>query len=186
MKPNSRNGPTSHFNLFPYENFRHGAYHDLFWNMTIQEVWDNLDDIYLAIFESDEEMIYPFWLEFCELNRGSEQQKLAFCEERRHRLLKHVGVYKLQNYWFKAFGTADLEQVRHFLRYMMLFMIFGINMANPRDIFNNRELVRFFESYPVGGDRVWAFEICFGKNGVGMGCIKSKTSKIIRKIGGRT
>ena len=49
-------------------------------------------------------------------------------------------------------------------------------------IFDNDELMEFFEKCPPSGDRLWAFEVCFGKNGSSIHCIKSKTGKIIRKV----
>ena len=182
--PSSRNGPSSHFNLFPYKRSAHGAYHELFWNMRIDEVWSGLDKIYSAIFESDEDRVYPFWLESCKLDLASEKQIAGFEREKKLRLSRSVSAMKLQELWFRAFGSTSPDQARNLLKYMMLFMVFGINMIDIESIFNNDNLIDFFEKrYPSSGDRLWAFEICFGKHGSSIHCIKSKMSKIIRRVG---
>ncbi len=180
--PRSRGGSSSHFNLFPYRRSSHRSYHDkLFWNLRIDEAWRDLDQIHHSIFESGEDYIYPWWLKSCSLDNGTEKQKVAFEKNKANRLTKRVRAKVLQEAWDEAFGGYSLEQARYTLKYMMLFMIFGRNMADTKLLFNNGNLIEFFENYPFDGYRRWAFQVCFGKNAKPQG-IKSKISKILRKL----
>lgn len=49
LRPSSRNGSDDEYNIFPFEGKRHAAWHTLFWNMTIFEVWEKLDFIHNLI-----------------------------------------------------------------------------------------------------------------------------------------
>lgn len=181
LVPRSRNGNSSHFNLFPYRRSSHQAYHDvLFWNLKIDEIWRDLDQVYYSIFESVEDYICPWWLKFCSLDKGTEKQKVAFEESKASRLAKRVRARILQDAWIEAFGGHSLEQAKYTLKHMMLFMIFGVNMADTKSLFDNGNLAEFFENYPPDEYRLWAFQICFGEN-ADFQTIKSKTSKIIRR-----
>lgn len=178
--PRSRNGSSSHFNLFPYRKSSHQAYHKLFWNLKVDEVWRDLDQVHYSIFELGQDFIYPWWLKSCSLDGGTEKQKVAFEKNKANRLAKWIGVNVLQEAWTEAFGGHSLAQARYTLKHMMLFVIFGRNMADTKSLFDNGNLTEFFESCPPDGHRLWAFQICFGEN-ADFQTIKSKISKIIRR-----
>ncbi len=170
-KPRSRGGETSEFNLFPYLLKSHRAYHILFLNMTIWEVWEALYEIYEAIFNTDQERINRHWLRVCPANQeGIEIQ-----------LRKAYGVEYLQEKWIVAFGGEDIKQAQKLLKLMMLFIIFGSYMADTDYLFDNGNLMEFFEEYPADAnkDRLKAFNICFGETADWHG-IKAKISKILR------
>lgn len=151
--PSSRGGETNEFNLFPYKIIRHNSWHTLFLNMTIWEVWEALDDIYEAIFNSDEQYINRHWLSVC---------KLPSENDLKNQIEKEYLVEYLKDRWGCAFGGRKLAKARKFLRYMMLFVIFGSDMACPKKIFRNEKVVEFFDKFPITNERQWAFEVCFG------------------------
>jgi hypothetical protein len=171
MNPSSRGGETNEFNLYPYRVKRHRYWHDLFLNMTIWEVWNHIEEIHDAIFLADDEVITRHWLFVCELPSPKDL---------RQAMDKEYNVVRLQEAWVVAFGGWELPGARRFLKRMMLFMIFGSDMASTNRIFDNGNLDAFFERYPVENERAWAFRICFGQN-AGWQALKSKMSKILRQ-----
>ena len=174
MNPGSRKGPTNEFNLFPYRTDRHQRWHDIFLNMTIWEVWDQLEEIHSAIFLSDDDTITRHWLSVCELPSKRDMD---------NQLNRECRVTDLQEAWDTAFGGWELVGARIHMKHMMLFMVFGSDMAEHGRLFNNGNLTEFFEKYPFdeAGQRKWAFQVCFGAN-AGLHQIKSKTSKILRSV----
>lgn len=171
MNPSSRGGGTHEFNLFPYRVKRHQHWHDIFLNMTIWEVWDQLQEIHDAIFETEDEAINRDWLSVC---------KLPSERDLKRQLEKNYSVIRLQEHWISAFEGWELPGARMFMKRMMLFMVFGSNMARPDRIFDNGNLAKFFREYPPEGEREWAFRTCFGAN-ADWQALKSKMSKILRK-----
>jgi len=170
MIPSSCGGLTNEFNLFPYKTKSHSAYNYLFLNMSIWQVWERTQEIHRAIFDSGDEFINRHWLEVCCIR----------CEnEKRRQIEKRMSVIELQEQWRKAFGGESLQQARKILKFMMLFMVFGSRMANTDHLFNNGNLIEFFEKYPANEDRLRAFNICFGES-VDCSRIKTKMSKILR------
>ena len=169
LVPSTRNGETNEFNLFPYRIKSHRAYHALFLNMTIWEVWESLEEIYEEIFNTAEERINRQWLRVCPI----KQEGLEVQTRRVYR------VEFLQEKWIAAFGGEDIKQAQRFLGFMMLFIIFGSHMANTDYLFNNGNLTEFFEEYPASEDRLKAFNICFGEF-ADWQRIKAKVSKILR------
>lgn len=171
MVPRTRKGETSEFNLFPYRIKSHRAYHALFLNMIIWEVWEKLEEIYGQIFNSDKEKINRPWLSVCPIRQeGLEIQ-----------IRRVYGIEFLQEKWISAFGGEDINQAHRFLEYMMLFIIFGSKMADTNDLFDNGNLTEFFEKYPATADegRLEAFNICFGES-ANWHRIKAKVSKMLR------
>ncbi len=168
--PSTRGGETNEFNLFPYKLKSHRAYHALFLNMTIWEVWEALEEIYADIFNSDEERINRHWIRVCQLqtDKGLEIQ-----------IDRVYGIEYLQEKWITAFGGQDLKQAQRLLEHMMLFIIFGSYMADTDDLFDNGNLAEFFEEYPANEDRLKAFNICFGEF-ADWQRIKAKVSKLLR------
>ncbi len=170
LTPSSRGGETNEFNLFPYRIKSHRAYHALFLNMTIWEVWEALEGIHEEIFHTDKERINRYWLSVCRLkkDRGLDIQ-----------IDRVYGVGFLQEKWFIAFGGDDIKQAQKLLEHMMLFIIFGSHMADTDYLFDNGNLTEFFEEYPASKDRLKAFNICFGEF-ADWQRIKAKVSKILR------
>lgn len=173
MNPGSRGGPTDEFNLFPYKAQRHQCWHDLFLNMTIWEVWDQIEEIHGAIFSTDDDVITRHWLSVC---------KLPSKRDLENQLNREYRVADLQEAWDTAFGGWELVRARIHMKHMMLFMVFGSDIANPDLIFDNGNLTEFFEKYPLEaeGQRKWAFQICFGED-ASWRAVKAKISKILRK-----
>lgn len=168
--PSSREGETNEFNLFPYRIKSHRAYHALFLNMTIWEVWKALEEIYEEIFHTNKERINRQWLSVCPVQQeGLEVQ-----------IRRLYGVEYLQEKWITAFGGYDIKQAQKLLEFMMLFVIFGSCMADTDYLFNNCNLTEFFEKYPATEDRLKAFNICFGEF-ADWQRIKTKISKILRE-----
>jgi len=122
--------------------------------MTIWEVWEALEEVHEEVFGSDEERINRHWLSVCRFKKddGLETQ-----------IGRNYGIEYLQEKWETAFGGSDLKQARKLLKYMMLFMIFGSQMADTDYLFDNGNLSEFFEKYPADEDRLRAFNICFGE-----------------------
>ena len=168
--PSSRGGETNEFNLFPFRVKSHNAYHSLFLNMTIWEVWEVIDKTYEAIFINDDKKIKRFWLCVCKLSNG---------DEKLYQVEKKFSTIELQEYWIKAFGGDSLQQSQKTLKYMMLFIIFGRHTVNSSYLFDNGNLMEFFKKYPPIEDRFKAFNICFGRFADYQN-IKSKMSKIMR------
>ncbi len=168
--PSSRGGETSEFNLFPWKKRCHKAWHDIFLNMTIWEVHEALEEIYKKIFYTDEEKVNRHWLSVCQLKKD---QELEVQVERIY------GVEYLQEKWIAAFGGQDIKQAQKLLKLMMLFIVFGSHMADTDYLFDNGNLIEFFEEYPANEDRLKAFSICFGES-ADWQRIKAKMSKILR------
>lgn len=157
MHPSSCGGQTDEFNLFPYRTNRHNDWHKIFLNMTIRDIWQRLDEIYCAVFFNnlnDDDMMNRYWLSEC---------KLPSRKDLENQLQKRYEVAELQGAWISAFGSDDLSRARVFMKYMMLFIVFGSDTAGLKNLFNN--LPGFFKKFPAEeGERRWAFENCFGKN----------------------
>ena len=102
LVPSTREGETSEFNLFPYRIKSHRAYHALFLNMTIWEVWEAFEEIYNEIFNTDEERINRHWLDVCPPN----QEGLLV------QINRVYGVEFLQEKWITAFGGEDIKQAQ--------------------------------------------------------------------------
>jgi len=155
MNPSSRGGDSSEFNLFPYKVVRHNSWHALFLNMTIWEVWEVIDEVYEAIFNSDEQYINRHWLSVCKLPSENDLKK---------HIEKEYQIEYLQDRWGCAFGGRKLAKARKFLKYMMLFMLFGSDMACPKKIFRSEKLGEFFDKFPVVRERQWVFALCLGND----------------------
>lgn len=181
LVPGSRNGSGSHFNLFPHKRDAHVAYHYLFWNLKIDDVWNNLAQIHRSIFSSDKKYDCQWWIGSCSLDKGEDKERRRFEKQKQERLTKLLPISEFQKNWIKSYGNDSLDHARMLLKYMMLFMIFGVNMADSSSLFNNGDLTMFFETVPLRGYRLWAFEICFGKNDPRVQTIKTKLRKIIKK-----
>lgn len=171
LVPSTRQGGTNEFNLYPYRIKSHRAYHTLFLNMTIWEVWEALENIYEEIFNTDEERINRFWLRVCPAKQDGLEIQIS----------RVFGIEYLQEKWISAFGGEDIKQAQRLLEYMMLFIIFGSHVVDTNYLFDNGNLTKFFEEYPANEDRLKAFNLCFGET-AGLQRIKAKMSKILNRI----
>ena len=179
--PRSRQGISSQFNLFPYnKKSAHPAYHDIFWNMRIDEVWRELSSIHYSIFESSFDFIYTPWIDICILEVGPGRERQRFEEKKQRRLEKTISVDWLRDRWIKAFGSDSLDTARKKLKEMMLYMVFGVNMLSKNILFNNDHLAEFLELSPWTDERLWAFQICFGRNGCSVQAMKSRIARILK------
>lgn len=166
--------------VFPYLTKAHRAYHALFWNLRIDQVWSDLSKIHFSIFCTGEE-IYEWWLEGCDLESAdSIFDQMMFARDKQNRLSRKVGAAHLRNLWFRAFGGEDLATAENFLKLMMLFMVFGSKMLDQDKLFDNGNLSHFFENTRPSGSRLWAFKNLFGDGGSVQG-IKSKMSRVLNK-----
>lgn len=168
--PSSRGGETNEFNLFPWKKRCHKAWHDIFLNMTIWEVWEALEKIHEEIFFNNREKINRHWLNVCRLKKERELDI---------QLDRNFSIEYLQEKWLATFGGYDINQAEKLLKFMMLFIIFGSHMADTDYLFDNGNLRDFFEEYPVDENRLYAFHICFGEFADHQ-TIKAKMSKILR------
>ena len=180
MVPTSRNGGGSEFNLFPYDKRTHGSYHDVLWNLKVDEVWSLLDGIHHSIFESDEDYIKPWWYAFCDLDKGTLRQRELFTKDKINALEKPLSTDVLSRRWERAFGGQDLSTARGFMKIMLLFMVFGVKITDRDTLFNNGNLVKFIEKSPCTRYRLWAFQTIFGDGG-SVQAMKTKIAKILNK-----
>ena len=178
LVPKTRNGRGTEYNLFPYEIRRHSAYHDIFFNLRIDEVWNRLNRIHYSVFESGDNNVTPWWIDKCEREVGTTDQIVKFNRNKEGRLSKAVSADWLQNKWFKAFGSEDRKASREFLRLMMLFMVFGTRLLDKETLFDNSNLSDFIERTSCTNMRLWAFEKCFGQAGT----VHSLKAKIVSVV----
>ena len=102
--------------------------------MTIQEVWERLDDIHSVIF-SRKETVLPLWLEVCTRSRRKASGAAKFEEQKRSMLSRPIGTIRLQEDWLKCFSSEKLDDARDLLLHMVMFLVFGgFRMAEPEDI----------------------------------------------------
>ena len=181
LVPRTRNGRATEYNLFPYSIRKHSAYHDIFFNLRIDEVWNVLNQVHCDIFESGEDYIVPWWIEKCEREAGTSDQVVKFNKNKRDKLNTPISVVWLQCKWVKAFGSEDLKTSKEFLRLMMLFMVFGAELLNKNTLFDNGNLADFLESSPCTENRLWAFEKCFGQGGT-THSLKAKIVSIVDRF----
>jgi len=159
--PRSRGGPTCCFNLFPWAEKNHDAWHQLFFNMTTQEVWERLDEIHAAIY-SDAERVVPFWIEVCTLFKASPQKAKVFEEQKASKLSSLVNTTKLQGLWRVCFKSEKLAEARTQMLYMMMFMLFGSKMADPDSISQTDIQATLSKMSEMKTYRHWAVSVCFG------------------------
>ena len=179
--PRSRGGVSGQFNLYPYKKQAHSAYHDIFSNMRLDEIWDLLPQIHARIFESKSEDIKMRWLESCLLEIGTSKERENFRVNNIERTRKLVSIEILQEKWVLAFGGDSQATARKKMKEMMLYMIFGMNVLNSDILFNNGNLDKFLELLPCDAERFWAFSICFGPSGCSFQAMKSRIAKILVK-----
>ena len=178
LRPTTRNGPDSMFNLFPWDRGKHSAWHTLFLNMTLREVWDVLEQVHQVIFDSGCKSVAPWWLAVCETNRNKKKRNFELSKARA--LKEELSTRILRENWEGCFGSPKLADARHQMQWMMLFMILGMNMLKGIAVASDEETCEFcLKAQQDTEDRAWAFGILFGSNPAPMK-VRGKISKIFQ------
>lgn len=172
--PTTRGGEFNQFNIYPMSRRQHTAWHMLFDNLTIQEVWDEIDVALNIIFGAGrrESMIEKVWT-----------HSLGKLYEGNNGPATRTSRVKLTARWIECFGNDDLAYVKGKIQYMMLYMIFGgANIVNSDNIFENGAIGVFIKNFPEGFNEqgVWAFNTCFGVDAT-IAHIKAATSGLIKQ-----
>ena len=179
--PSSRGGSSDQYNLFPWKQKPHQAWHFIFFNMTINEVWEKLPYIHSKIFYSVMERITRDWIFVCTVNTDNTDKLAKFNKDRQSLMQKKDKIIKFEDEWIRCFGDDSLERAELVIKYTMLFMIFGEAMADPeKNIFDNGHLEKLLTKIPNSGMRRWAFEQCL--SGQSLRNAKAKIGVIIDKI----
>lgn len=145
--PKSRHGEDSEFNLYPWHRRMHEAWHFLFCNLTIYEVFALLEDVHRAVFNTDPQTtIAPWWIKGCKLERGLKAERELFQEDLNHRLARQVLVERFRHEWMLCFGGPSVAAAHRVLANMALFMMFG------------KEAIRI-KNFTIDANqhRLWAF-----------------------------
>jgi len=100
--PKTRNGQGTEYNLFPYSIRSHGAYHDVFLNLRINEVWEMFNRIHSSIFEPEEDYIVPWWIEKCKREIGTADEIASFNRNKKNRMAKTILNSLVEMYFSKA------------------------------------------------------------------------------------
>ncbi len=167
--PKSRDGCLQdEFNMFPFENSRHGAWHTLFLNMTIFEVWEWLARAHSLIFNSHQLKIYPVWLSVCQLETGSKRKLAAFKKNKKDLLATLFDTYFLQEKWFHCFGSSNPKVAKAFLKYKMLFMIFGSKMIDNKFLLSDDNFKKMIQVAMGHPQRSQAVINCFGSGTISL------------------
>ncbi len=170
MHPSSRHGSDQEFNLFPWNERSHSCWHWMFFDLTVREVSELLEEAHTRIWDSSAETLWAEWMQ-----RHLHQFKKAVQRD----ILHEHRVEEWQQWWLDAFNGDSLESALYTVRSMMLCMVFG-HHAFTDDVFNTRRLKVLLQDIPRDGDRGWAFRTCFGKCPPrrSHGCIKKKIRRI--------
>ena len=171
LVPSSRDGQDVEWNLFPWNEKSHVAWHRLFCIMTIREVWPVLFDVHMLIFQSDEDDLVREWcLPFRYHGKKAEQQDM----------LTPQSVSVLRESWMACFGGADFRSAQRVMRYMMLYMVLGRHADHSAAVYETTVLQGLLRTVENDADRFWAFRQCFGRmpRNVGLRPLK----KTIRRV----
>jgi hypothetical protein len=171
MRPTSRQGLDVEYNLFPWNERSHAAWHLLFSVMTVREVWPILPDAHMLIFQSESELLIREWcLPYRYEGKRSEQKDMQTPQK----------ITRLQEAWFVCFGSTDLRSALRLVRYMMLYMVFGRHADRSLRVYHDTSLRALLADVNDEPDRSWAFRQCFGRV-YGHGSTRS-IKKIIRRV----
>jgi len=155
LHPTTRNGEDSEFNLFPWNEKAHTAWHQLFSIMTVREVWSVLSDAHIQIFEASGDFVLREW---CLPYRYFVKKEIQRDIQTPH------SVRELQEAWLICFGDDDLRSAQRVIRYMMLFMVFGRYADRSDDLYRTTAVLqRLVRDAAEHSDRAWAFRQCFGR-----------------------
>ncbi len=172
--PTTRGGEFNQFNIYPMSRRQHTAWHMLFDNLTIREIWEEIDVAHNIIFGADrhESMIEKVWI-----------QSLGKLYAKGNGPAMRAPRIKLTARWMECFGNDDLVYAKGKIQYMMLYMIFGgANIVNSDYIFENGAIGVFIKNFPEGFNEqgAWAFNTCFGVDAT-IAHIKAVTNRLIKQ-----
>lgn len=173
LTPTSRHGEDSEFNLFPWNEKAHAAWHRMFTIMTIREVWHVLADAHMLIFQSGGDSLIREWC----LPYRYQAKKAVETD-----ILTPQSITELRECWVTCFGGPDFRKAQRFVRYMMLYMVFGRYADHSSTIYESRMLLAFIKEVATDSDRSWAFRQCFGR--MPHRALARTTKKIIRRVRG--
>lgn len=183
MIPRSRKGNSFEFNMFPFLIEAHNAWHVLFLNLTIVEIWSNLESIYKSIFDTNKETVKMKWLLDCKLEADDyiwDIRSIESFERNVKRLAKNgMSAERLRQKWIVCFGGEDLHLAESVMKMMMLVMVFGHKIVEPEHLFDNGKITEIVDLLPSGGPRDWAFRNCFNTTTVRARGVKAMTRKIL-------
>lgn len=171
INPSSRGGETDEFNLFPYKRQRHIGWHELFLNMQMRDIWENVDKIHRMIFCNRNKTMNRTWLVLTDLPNQTDL---------RNQIDKVYESKYLKRMWSTAFRGRKPSKAKAFLRLRMLFMIFGSDAVLTEKLYDNGNLSEFFKAFPLVNERRWAFTTCFGTN-PNLQSMKEKIRKILNQ-----
>lgn len=147
LRPRSRFGCDERWNKFPWFIDPHLAFHDLFGNDTLKEIWEiKLDEIYVEV------VMYNVndYLKFVNCSNVKKNEELR---------TRFLDLYnRKRNAWPRAFGDGTKESAKKILRKMMWWNVFV--ELKPHQITEEilRKKIREIKDNP---DRKWAFQTLF-------------------------
>ncbi len=156
MYPRSRDGSDKKYNLFPWDDKHHNAWHKVFRHMTIREIWETFDTVWSSLFQTQDEKVLPSWWKVC-----------PFSFQERHIPHTLVDVVYLREAWFECFDTTELEKSRGLVRLMLAFYVFDGDLYDQKrggDLASDKNLKRLrltTSRIRVDTPRHWAFTVCF-------------------------
>ncbi len=140
LRPRSRFGCDEKWNRYPWKREAHVAFHDLFGNSTLKEIWEvKLEEIYKEV-----------WLYNIDnyLKNYFNEQKVRFFKLYLRR----------KKAWLKAFGGEELESAKKILKQMMWWNVF-LDLS-PEQV-TEEILRRKIKEIKDDEDRRWSFETLF-------------------------
>ncbi|HBX58575.1 MAG: hypothetical protein A2568_03820 [Candidatus Yanofskybacteria bacterium RIFOXYD1_FULL_44_17] len=159
----------SEFNEFRWTVRSHRAWHALFQNLTLFEVWDIIDYVHGVIFcEKPHDNVAQLWL------AGATQRNIY------NRKNRNISVKKLRERWTECFDSDDIVAAKTLMGKMMLVMIFGARVRRPTFYLDTNYVEAAINGHSRGVHewRVRAFDILFGKNR-GTSYVKKKIAKLL-------
>ncbi len=139
IRPKSRYGSDEDWNLFPWFIGPHSAFHDLFNDSILREIWnEKLPNIYNEVF-----VISKY------ASGKNKDLETRFSEVSKRRI----------RFWQSAFGDLTLEAAQKMLKKMMWWNVFiDIDVK----ALNTSDFTEILESIKKDSDRLWSFHILFG------------------------
>jgi hypothetical protein len=155
IDPESREGPTTERNLFPWNRDSHTAWHDLFLVLNAREVWDTLQRAWLRIWSGKEDdLVPPNWL---------TPYREVFCSDHLRKSKKAKPAKEWRKLWIIAFNTPNLSGARYIVQAMLLCQVFGYTSLHESA--RSTPVVRqLWRDMPRDRKTAQAFHICFGRS----------------------